>query len=581
MKRLIIDTDIGEDIDDIWAISLILSTNMFKIDMFSISQGDVEYKTKLIAKILFELNIDNIAICKGVSTNLNNAIHPQKEWIKDFDLHKFGGKIYSNYEEGYRQVLMANPNDEFVVVALSPFTSLARITTILKNKKVSIVAMAGSIYSGYFGKTSPDSECNIVSDIEASREIISSGLNVLLLPLDVCNNIVLDGENYELIKHSHNPFARIVMENYYIWQKDYIGGARKLDINKSTSILYDFAPIWYLIFPQNFDVIDVPLTITNDGLTVIGGVDKVQVALKLHKLEMMKRFSSESLCTKHERNYDLKIMGIEGKYKLIYTQRRNSMFISVYETGWENKRCGSSYGPSRREYYIMHLVTKGKGKFVVGDKTYNVSKGDCFLLPPNIMTYYEADKIDPFSYYWVGFGGMEAAELMKKVGFLTNDNYVVRPAGYEAILQRLKDMTNLQTKEGSAEYVLIGELYLILAEMMIERTTTEVSNREYIDKSLQYMNLNYQKGISVNDVADYIGIERTYFFRLFKKQMGMSPQDYLINLKMEKTKVLLKDSKKSIKEIAYSVGYTNYVSFVKIFKEKTGVSPSEFRCLNR
>ena len=88
-------------------------------------------------------------------------------------------------------------------------------------------------------------------------------------------------------------------------------------------------------------------------------------------------------------------------------------------------------------------------------------------------------------------------------------------------------------------------------------------------------------GISVNDVADYIGIERTYFFRLFKKQMGMSPQDYLINLKMEKTKVLLKDSKKSIKEIAYSVGYTNYVSFVKIFKEKTGISPSEFRCTNK
>ena len=69
----------GGDIDDIWAISLILSTNMFQIDMISISQGDVEYKTKLIAKILFELNIDNIAICKGISTNLDNAIRPQKD----------------------------------------------------------------------------------------------------------------------------------------------------------------------------------------------------------------------------------------------------------------------------------------------------------------------------------------------------------------------------------------------------------------------------------------------------------------------------------------------------------------------
>lgn len=581
MKRFIIDTDIGEDIDDIWAISLILSTNMFQIDMISISQGDVEYKTKLMAKILFELNIDNIAICKGISTNLDVAIHPQQEWIKDFDIHKFGGKIYENYEEGYRQVLSGNTNDEYVVVALSPFTSLATITSMLKNRKVSIIAMAGSIYEGYFGRKNPDPECNIVTDIEASKAIISSGINLLLLPLDVCNNIVLDGENYELIKHSHNPFARIVMENYYIWQDNYVGGAKKYDIKKQTSILYDLAPIWYLIFPQNFDVIEVPLTIANNGLTVIGGVDKVQVTLKLHKAEMMKRFSSESLCTKHEKNYDLKIMGIEGKYKLIYTQRRNSMFLSVYETGWENKKCGSFYGPSKREYYIMHLVTKGKGKFVVGDKTYNVTKGDCFLVPPNIMTYYEADKIDPFSYYWVGFGGMEATELMKKIGFLNNDIYVVKPAGYEAILQRLKDMTNLQTKEGSAEYVLIGELYLILAEMMIEKSTTEVSNREYIDKSLQYMNLNYQKGISVVDVADYIGIERTYFFRLFKKELGMSPQDYLINLKMEKTKVLLKDSKKSIKEIAYSVGYTNYVSFVKIFKERTGLSPSEFRTQNK
>ena len=97
MKKVIIDTDIGEDIDDIWALSLILSIDLFDVKMISLTQGDVEYKSKIVAKMLQILNREDIIIAKGVSTNLSNAIYPQIRWIQDFKLEEYKGRIVDNY----------------------------------------------------------------------------------------------------------------------------------------------------------------------------------------------------------------------------------------------------------------------------------------------------------------------------------------------------------------------------------------------------------------------------------------------------------------------------------------------------
>ena len=67
-----------------------------------------------------------------------------------------------------------------------------------------------------------------------------------------------------------------------------------------------------------------------------------------------------------------------------------------------------SYGPAARPNYILHYVMKGKGIYQVGETKYQLKEGQAFLIEPESLTFYQADKKDPWSYLWVGFGGTEA-----------------------------------------------------------------------------------------------------------------------------------------------------------------------------
>ena len=156
--------------------------------------------------------------------------------------------------------------------------------------------MAGSVYKGYFDHNYCEPECNIVLDIKSANEILDSGLTITLLPLDVCRSIVLKDENYNNIKNSNSIFAKTIMDNYYIWQEDYIGGARKYDIELSSSILYDLAPVWYLLFPQNFDVKELPLSVDSYGKTIVVGNNKVLVALEINNVSNMEKYTANQLC---------------------------------------------------------------------------------------------------------------------------------------------------------------------------------------------------------------------------------------------------------------------------------------------
>lgn len=580
MKKIIIDTDIGMDIDDTWALLLFLSSTLYDVSLISITNGDIDYKTKLVAKILKELNMTHIPIAKGRSNEKDELIYPQKRWIEDFDMGDYEGVVYDSYEEAYQDVL-GNSLSEYTVVSLAPYTSIVGVLDLLERHKCTVVSMAGSIYKGYLGHDYPEAECNIVSDIDAAHKILSSNIELVLLPLDVCRELLIKDENYQLIKNSNNISAKIAMDNYCVWQEDYVGGAIKFDYNTSTSIIYDLIAFWYLSFPQNFDVRYLTLAILEDGKTVVSDQGKkTLVALNMHKHGVMEQYSSEQLCTRREVNLDVRVMGIENKYKLIYPLRRNNIFLSVYETGWEHKKANSTYGPNIRDYYIMHLVTKGKGRLIIDKKVYEVEEGDCFIVPPNIMTSYTADAVDPFSYYWIGFGGIDALGLLTKAGFLSKDTYVIHPVHYDNILKRLINVTNVNSMDGTAEYVLIGELYLIFADM-IKVSVKNNNEALYMEEAIRFVRDNYQKFITVSDIADYLGIDRTYLFRLFKKEINISPIDYLINLRIEKAKLMLINTNKPVKEIAQLIGYSSYTSFVRAFKNKCKILPNEYREKNK
>ncbi len=576
MKKIIVDTDIGGDIDDIWALMLILSSDFFDVRLISVTDEDVDYKVQLVAKLLTVLNRTDIPIARGISTPSTFLHNPQAAYLTDFAIETYPGLIYSTYEEGYQAILKENPG--ITILGLAPFTSLASVLTLLEDNHVDLVSMAGSFYRGYFDSLEPSPECNIVTNVKAAQMVLSSHLSITLLPLDVCGTLVMEGEDYQLVAKSSHAFANVIMENYRIWDRDYVGGAKKANPLLSSSILYDLAPVWYLLFAQNFTLMDLPVYVDEQGFTRIGSGKSLTVATSVRMVPQMMRFTAEQYCTEGIIKDEIKRIGIEGKYSLIYTMSRTNPELAVYECGWEICRPKHFYGPTKREYYILHFVAEGAGKFVVNGQTYHLKANDCFLIVPNITTYYEADKDNPWSYYWVGFNGLEAGTICKKAGFIDREVYAQTFINADIIKQRIKSISEIEARKGSVEYSMLGNLYLLFSEMVSDRdVTSESRNKDCISQAIKLINENYWQDISIAYVARYVGLERTYFYRLFKSSMSLSPQEYLIATRLSKAMILLKDTSLKLGEISTKVGYENYISFVKVFKKKYGITPKEYR----
>lgn len=282
---IIIDTDIGDDIDDTWALMLILSCNYFDVKLISVSEGDVEYKVKLVATILNKIGL-KIPLAKGIS--LGEKRYPQKDFIKK-DIY-YNGYIYEDYNSAYSEILKQHKN--ITVLCMSVFTSLSCVSELLNKYKTPLIAMAGAVRVGYFG-LKPSPECNIASNITAAKKILNE-TNITLLPVDVCLDNVLKNENYKNIYNSNNKVCKILIENYKIWHQNYKGGAVKSDINISSTILYDFAPVWFMLFPHNFIIEKLSIYIDENGITKEGQGNLIKVATKINNTNKMLKYSTNA-----------------------------------------------------------------------------------------------------------------------------------------------------------------------------------------------------------------------------------------------------------------------------------------------
>ena len=112
---------------------------------------------------------------------------------------------------------------------------------------------------------------------------------------------------------------------------------------------------------------------------------------------------------------------------------------------------------------------------------------------------------------------------------------------------------------------------------MENQNVCEKSENVYLIAAKRYIKARYYKDITVDRVAAHVGISRKYLFAIFKKFLGISPKDYMIDYRMKRAAEFLKDKSISIGSIAYSVGYHDPLTFSKMFKQKMGLSPTQYR----
>ena len=256
--------------------------------------------------------------------------------------------------------------------------------------------------------------------------------------------------------------------------------------------------------------------------------------------------------------------------------------LAFYQCGTEECEPGHSFGPAVRDHFLIHYVHSGSGIFSVGEKMHHIGKNEGFLIYPGTATFYKADDRRPWHYSWVGFNGAKAAEYLAEAG-LDQEHPVFRYDKDSQLARLLAGIIDANARPAARSLRILGLLHLFLARLVEQQLVTvghsrsENRKEHYFQKAVQYIGLNHSRKISVKQIADYIGIDRTYLYSIFKSILGKSPEDYLIAFRMTKACELMQDETLSIGDVSRSVGYEDPLLFSKMFKKYKYMSPSAYR----
>lgn len=277
-------------------------------------------------------------------------------------------------------------------------------------------------------------------------------------------------------------------------------------------------------------------------------------------------------------------------YSFSVFPNENFLDLRLYQYGWEQCAPLHSFGPYVRNHYLFHYVISGRGHLDSTDaegvrRDYSLGPDQGFLIFPGQVSTYAADRDQPWKYVWLEFDGLRVAEFVESAG-LDLAQAVYRPQS-TAEGQRVRDIMLYMADHSDASPLhLTGNLFLFL-DALIQTSSTRralhgVQLKDfYIQEAINYMEHNYHRELSVEELADVCKLNRSYFSKLFKDSMGCPPQEFLIRLRLAKAADLMKGTRKSIGDIAAGCGYPNQLHFSRAFKKRYGVPPREWRLENQ
>ena len=268
----------------------------------------------------------------------------------------------------------------------------------------------------------------------------------------------------------------------------------------------------------------------------------------------------------------------------------NFLDLRLYQYGWERCAPLHSFGPFVRNHYLFHYVLSGRGFLDANGRDgvthkYRLEADQGFLICPDQVATYCADRDEPWKYAWLEFDGLRAAEYLTSAG-LNGAQPIYRPLS-PALARPVRDTILYITEHSEASTLhLIGHLCLFLDGLIQSSSTRQALQGGqlqdfYIQEAITFMEHNYQRELTVEEIAGVCKLNRSYFSKLFKESTGCPPQEFLIRLRLSKAAGWLKGTSRSIGEISALCGYPNQLHFSRAFKKRYGVSPREWRNQNR
>ena len=281
---VVLDTDIGTDIDDTWALAQILRSPELSLKLVLTETGNARYRASIAAKLLEAAGRTDVAIGLGRDFSpMREEDQNQLPWIKGYDLARYPGRIHADGVQALIDLVMSSPTP-VTIIAVGPTPTLA--AAVQREPRLAarcrFVGMHGSFQVGY-GGGKPSAESNVKVDPAALRTVLAAPWqDILLTPLDTCDQVSLRGEGYHAIwSATDDPVLRAVIEGYCVFAPRVTWMHCDFFAVRSTT-LFDCVAV-YLAHAEDFVATEtVRFRVTDDGFTLPDSAGPCQARVALH-----------------------------------------------------------------------------------------------------------------------------------------------------------------------------------------------------------------------------------------------------------------------------------------------------------
>lgn len=286
---VILDTDIGSDMDDTWALAQLLRSPELDPKLILTGAGDISYRTKIVAKFLQVSERTDVPVGRGVPVmDTPPELRNQEPWIKGYELSDYPEEITEDGVGRMIEIIESSPVP-VTIIAIGPATNIAAALERAPDiaGRCRFVGMFGSFDVGYHEQKPPVAESNVRSAPDALRSVLAAPwMDVLLTPLDSCGSVILDGENYRRVwSATADPMLRSIIENYCFFASR-VSWMHCDFFARRSSILFDSVAVYLAYAEDLLEIEQVRFDVTDDGFTRRdeGGAFSARVALRWRNL---------------------------------------------------------------------------------------------------------------------------------------------------------------------------------------------------------------------------------------------------------------------------------------------------------
>jgi len=293
---VILDTDIGDDIDDMWSLVMMLNSPEFDVKLITVGVGDTLTKAKVVAKTLQIAGRTDIPI--GIGPKIGDRICYYQDWVRDYQFSNYPGTVYQDGIKALIDTIM-NAKRKPKLIAIGPLVNIAAALDIEPEiaKNCEYIGMQGSIYRGYNNSPEISPEHNVKLYTKETQKVFTADWPMIITPLDTCGIVRIEGDKYQKVLRSNKPLAKAIIECYRYWVKTINLEQFSLeDIDVKSTIMYDSVAVYLAARTELVKLERLGIRVDDQGYTRIDEkAKKMDCAVEWNDLDAFEDFLVERI----------------------------------------------------------------------------------------------------------------------------------------------------------------------------------------------------------------------------------------------------------------------------------------------